>query len=1128
MKKKLILAILSFCIVLTASSQKKETQYAFDNYHRYYKEACKQKDVEKEKAIDAFRIIFTQHPYRYHSLDKSLDGKECLNQLSDDGIFSGLREKEALLARSHAFRKPYSNPQQEIGNFLTDAFNRIWAIADAYRKGEINEDQALSDKVLKSILHYGGIEVGRPNDGPRFHASCFGMPTAAVNIYFCYLKQMDAAENDERDTLLRQACDMLKVIGLQAWTQPLRHDETDKNVVSISRFRNHVWWVGGNALAYRSLLPVAVMYRSIPMIDLLAEVCRRGISMTSQTTYTDAFWTEGFTADGAGWGHGKQCLIWGYPIDGTSNALTILNMMKGTPWAEGLSRSNAEALLNFLRGGAWYYHKGYRLPCLDRGSYVYNPAERSIPYAGMLNNIIENWMDSFTPEEQKELRQLQREVKTNRIGMESYAPGVYGGTRWFFNNDDLIKKTPDCHVMINMASVRCDGLESAASFADGYNFYPTDGMTLFQRSGDEYFRIMGGWDVTASPGVTSRKGMDKLVPVENWRGYCSKYNYAAGATDGGENAVAGYIFEKMNASDKEGVNDRGNGRNLNDVLYGVKAYKSYFIMGDYMVALGAGVTNMRPHMEGSIHTTIDQTAWTDEVFSMKRGKMEAVASDTHSLLPADGAPLWLMQKGKFAYRVLPEYTRHAFVTCETRPTSWTERNKANEKKADLPAEARILRLWVDHEQRPVDDTYGYVVYTGQRTPADELPFRVLQNDTLVQAVCSADGKVLEAVFYPGNTGLQAEGLSLSASAPCAVLVREEAEEIVVSVTDACMDAALKEIRIVFNGREIKVPMPQGMFCGKPAVVRISKNGTAAERPLKFAIASDFHAQDVPDGKERVASFIQAAERENVDFIIELGDFCRMDSAGQSIMKIWDSYRGDKFHVIGNHDMDKYDYKEYVEGRNMPGRYYSFDKGDFHFIVLDGNNLYDGKEYRHYERGNYYVDPKMRAFVDEEQLAWLKSDLKSTGKKCILFSHQSIDSFMNNGDEVRKILEGENARAGFKKVVLAFSGHNHSNYTKNINGIAYVQINSASYVWIERLSMTEKRYSKEINARYPLLRRSITYDKPLYAVVTLTGKGAEIKGTRAEFVPPTPQELQLGDSIGIYPLVSVIKDADIDF
>mgnify|MGYP000054886452 CR=1 FL=1 len=54
---------------------------------------------------------------------------------------------------------------------------------------------------------------------------------------------------------------------------------------------------------------------------------------------------------------------------------------------------------------------------------------------------------------------------------------------------------------------------------------------------------MGGWDVTASPGVTAREGMERLEPVVNWRGYCSKHNYAAAATDGSGDVVAGYIFE---------------------------------------------------------------------------------------------------------------------------------------------------------------------------------------------------------------------------------------------------------------------------------------------------------------------------------------------------------------------------------------------------------------------------------------------------------------------------------------------------------------------------------------------------------------------------------------------------------
>lgn len=301
-----------------------------------------------------------------------------------------------------------------------------------------------------------------------------------------------------------------------------------------------------------------------------------------------------------------------------------------------------------------------------------------------------------------------------------------------------------------------------------------------------------------------------------------------------------------------------------------------------------------------------------------------------------------------------------------------------------------------------------------------------------------------------------------------------------------------------------------------------------EKPLKFAIASDFHAQDVPDGEERVASFIRAAKDEKVDFIIELGDFCRLDSAGQVYLKLWDSFEGDKYHVIGNHDMDSYTPEEYVAGMKMPGRYYSFDKGDFHFIVLDGNNLYDGKEYTHYAKANYYVDPKMRAFIDPEQMAWLKQDLAATDKKCVLFSHQSIEQFLNNGATVRQILEEENRRAGFKKVVLAFGGHNHSNYTKEINGITYMQINSASYVWIDKPSMTEKRYPKEVNDRYSLLKYSMTYTKTLYAIVTLNSEGAIVKGTEAEFVPPTPKDLNMGDSIDHYPLVSNIKDADIRF
>ena len=165
------------------------------------------------------------------------------------------------------------------------------------------------------------------------------------------------------------------------------------------------------------------------------------------------------------------------------------------------------------------------------------------------------------------------------------------------------------------------------------------------------------------------------------------------------------------------------------------------------------------------------------------------------------------------------------------------------------------------------------------------------------------------------------------------------------------------------------------------IAGLSACRTAKEKPVRFAIASDFHAPDIPDGEHRVATFIKAANDEKVDFIIELGDFCRLDSASQVYRDLWNSFPGSKYHVIGNHDMDRYTFEEYTQGMNMPARYYSFDHGDFHFIVLDGNNLFDGKKYTHYARANYYVDAKKRAHIDPEQMDWLKKDLAATNKRC---------------------------------------------------------------------------------------------------------------------------------------------------
>lgn len=119
--------------------------------------------------------------------------------------------------------------------------------------------------------------------------------------------------------------------------------------------------------------------------------------------------------------------------------------------------------------------------------------------------------------------------------------------------------------------------------------------------------------------------------------------------------------------------------------------------------------------------------------------------------------MWVIQEGKFAYTVLPEYTRNAYFCQETLKTDWVKYNAVNEGKKDLPATADALRLWIDHGRDVKDGTYGYVVYAGEGLPSEDLPFEVLRNDTSIQA---------------------------------------------------------KEITVSYNGHEISVPMPQGALCGK--------------------------------------------------------------------------------------------------------------------------------------------------------------------------------------------------------------------------------------------------------------------------------------------------------------------------
>jgi len=148
------------------------------------------------------------------------------------------------------------------------------------------------------------------------------------------------------------------------------------------------------------------------------------------------------------------------------------------------------------------------------------------------------------------------------------------------------------------------------------------------------------------------------------------------------------------------------------------------------------------------------------------------------------------------------------------------------------------------------------------------------------------------------------------------------------------------------------------------------------------------------------------------------------------------------------------------------------------------------------------------YIGAEQQQWLRRELENTTLPTVVFSHQSLEDpgGIANGEAIRRILEEANQAAGRKKVVACFSGHHHIDYSREINGIHYIQINSMSYFWVGG-DYQHVRYSKEIDRDYPWIKYTVPYKDPLFALVTLGSDGTiQIEGTQSEWVGPSPWDI----------------------
>lgn len=233
-----------------------------------------------------------------------------------------------------------------------------------------------------------------------------------------------------------------------------------------------------------------------------------------------------------------------------------------------------------------------------------------------------------------------------------------------------------------------------------------------------------------------------------------------------------------------------------------------------------------------------------------------------------------------------------------------------------------------------------------------------------------------------------------------------------------------------------------LILGSAAVSTSLARAADSSGSLKIGLVTDLHYADKPaagsrhyrDTPEKLAMAAQEFKRTEPDFLVELGDLIdAAESVEQELRYLkrinrdFSAICDDRHYVLGNHCVSTLTKQEFLGGVERDSSYYSFDRGAFHFVVLDSCFRSDGEPYG---RNNFkWTDPNVPA----AELDWLTQDLAATEKPTIVFAHQRLDVANNHGVKnarrVRTILEQADVRA-------VLQGHSHKNDYNEIGGIHY--------------------------------------------------------------------------------------------
>ena len=450
---------------------------------------------------------------------------------------------------------------------------------------------------------------------------------------------------------------------------------------------------------------------------------------------------EGIQADASFQQHGAQLYLAGYGYGYVQRVLKYASY--GADTVFGYDNRQKRILIDHLVDGCQWFVRGNSIDYTSagRGLTRANSTATANGYAAMLTNALAISGGYRQPEL---MAFRDRITAVNSTGGAS-ASGALVGNRNFWRSDFMAHHRPEFCISVKTSSTRT--LQPESGNGEGLkNLHLADGVTLIQCTGNEYDDVMPVWDWRRLPGTTTEQGAYSLKPSTDW-GMAGNSTHAGAVSDGKDGAAV-FQYNRL----------------------GVAAKKSWFFLGDVMVALGADInsaTSTQP-----VLTTLNQCLLAGAVHYGSAGSTTTL---TDSASPAS---LDWVHHANIGY-FFPTPAANATLRATTQSGTW---QSINSSQSSTPISWDVFSLHLSHGSAFTGGSYAYIVAPGmslaQMSAFPLAGYQILRNDATAQAVRdTASNKTLAHFWTAGSVG------GITCSAKASVIVAKTAEFLDLTVSD---------------------------------------------------------------------------------------------------------------------------------------------------------------------------------------------------------------------------------------------------------------------------------------------------------------------------------------------------------